>query len=729
MAYYARGRSCLFAQMTTIQTLEQESVVLCRIWYSQVQVATRRNASRMRSLKFKIFAAIMLCSAVSVVLVGLVGIYSSNRMLTKSSDEAARLLAENNGKTLNLVIDKIESSVNGLAISVTSMLDNVAQFKSDPAYVNSFQEKIRPIAEQFARNTEGAMSFYVRFNPAFTEPTSGLFHADTDGDGNIERLTPTDFSQYDPSDDAHVGWYYIPVRAGTAVWLDPYLNENIGVQMISYVVPIEVDGESIGVVGMDIDFSRFTEIVNGIKPYPNSYGALLNADLDYLIHPESSQTGNSSKLTDIDPGLSEAVRDHALGVTTSGEQLIAYARLSNGHTLLIHSLKRDIYQEMNELTQRILAVLAGIVLIALSVAWFVGGRMSRPLRSLIAVLGRVKEGDFTVRASIRQRDEIGEIGQHFNGMVQELESLTKSIRSVSRKIDGSSQSLGAVAEEVTASSEEAAASAQEIAAGNKTQAELIDHCSTISSALSEKFERLSGNTAEVLRAMTEMKADNRDGLALMNSLNEANEINGQAIRRIEQTVQELDGNIRSIVTILEQLKQIADQSELLALNASIESSRAGEAGRGFAIVAGEIRKLAEQSKRWTESIGEIVSDVQANAAHTVDAMHHVKERSAEQTEAVANVSRAFDRLSAAVGEVTERMETNGAYIMQAQEDGDKLAGEIIEIASISEQSASSSQQVSAAVSEQAQGFGKVAEEVEALNRLTAELNALVQRFK
>lgn len=668
----------------------------------------------------------MLCSAVSVLLVGLIGIYSSNRMLTKSSDEAARLLAENNEKTLNLVIDNIESSVNGLAISVTSMLDNAAKFKSDPAYVSGFQEKIRPIAEQFARNTEGAMSFYVRFNPAYTEPTSGLFHADTDGDGTIERLTPTDFSQYDPSDDAHVGWYYIPVRAGKAVWLDPYLNENIGVRMISYVVPIDKDGESIGVVGMDIDFKRFTEIVNGIKPYENSYGALLNAKLDFLIHPESSQTGN---LADIDKGLSEAVQHHALGVTTSGEQMVSYARLSNGHTLMIYSLKRDIYHDVNELTQRILAVLAGIVLIALLVAWFVGGRMTGPLRALIAELGKVKDGDFTVRTAIRQRDEIGEIGRHFNGMVQELEGLTKSIRSVSRKIDASSQSLGAVADEVTASAEEAAASSQEIAAGNKTQAQLIDNCSVISSGLSDNFRRLSGNTAEVLQDMTGMKADNRDGLALMKSLNEANEENGQAIHRIEETIRELDGNIRSIVTILEQLKQIADQSDLLALNASIESSRAGEAGRGFAIVAGEIRKLAEQSKRWTESIGEIVSDVQANAAHTVDAMKQVKERSAEQSEAVSRVSQAFDRLSATIGSVTDRMETNGAYIMQATAEGNKLAGEVMEIASISEQSAASSQQVSNAVAEQAKGFEKVAEEVEALNRLVAELNALIRRFK
>ena len=81
---------------------------------------------------------------------------------------------------------------------------------------------------------------------------------------------------YDPSDVEHVGWYYIPVQNGKETWMEPYLNSNIGVYMISYVIPIEVDGESIGIIGMDIDFSEFTDTIDSLSIFDSGYGFLVN---------------------------------------------------------------------------------------------------------------------------------------------------------------------------------------------------------------------------------------------------------------------------------------------------------------------------------------------------------------------------------------------------------------------------------------------------------------------
>ncbi|QHW33976.1 methyl-accepting chemotaxis protein [Paenibacillus rhizovicinus] len=683
----------------------------------------------MKTVKTKIMIAIITCSVIAVLVVGLIGINTANQMLKQSSDEAAKLNVDTKAKSLNLTIEAIEQSVNGLAVSAISMLDDVRKFKTDPAYVKAYQEKIRPLAEQFSQNTKGAMAFYIRFNPTFTSPTSGLFHADSDGDGKIEQLTPTDFSQYDPTDLAHVGWYYIPVNAGKAVWLDPYLNENIGVKMISYVVPVFKDGESIGVVGMDINFNLFTDIVNGIKPYANSYGALLNANLDYLIDPRLKQTDN---LSAIHAGLVEQIKKQALGVMTVKEnnedKMISFAKLSNGQTLLIDSAKSDIYHDVNTLTQRIIFVLIGAAVLAALVAYFMGSRISKPLQTLILDMRRVKEGDFTVRTTLRSKDEIGEIGTNFNGMVEELENLTRSIRAVSGQIHVSSRSLASVAEEVTASSEEVAASLHEIAEGNKMQSHSIEKSSEISANLSDKFKQLHDNTNVILQVVDGMQASNENGMSLMNGLNAVNHDNGQAIANIEREIFNLNDKTQSIGTIVEQLSHIANQTNLLALNASIESSRAGEAGRGFAVVAGEIRKLAEQSRRSTESIGEIVLNVQADAGHTVDAMKQVKERAVEQTAAVLQLSQAFALLSGTIDQITDILQENGAFITEVSGESNQLAGEVHEMSSISEESAASSEQVSETMAEQVKGFGKVVEEAEALNRLCAALDELVERF-
>lgn len=674
--------------------------------------------------------AITLCSVTAVLIVGLISIYASNRIIKDYSSNNVQLLAESNAKTLNITIGKIETSVNDLSIAVLSMLDDVDKLKSDPTYVREFQEKVRPIADEFSKNTNGAMGFYLRFNPAFSEPTSGLFHADTDGNGKIEQLTPTDFSQYDPTDVERVGWYYTPINAGKPVWLDPYRNENIGIDMISYVVPLFKDGETIGVVGMDINFNIFTDIINNIKPYENSYGALLNANQQFLIHPEFTQTDH---LVDMNKDFSEEIIANEVGVTESAlnneDSMTSYAKLSNGQTLLISSTKSDIFHDVNQLTILIFLLLVGIIIISVIIALILGNKITKPIYALIADMKKVKEGNLTIQTAIKNKDEIGEIGNNFNSMVQELGNLTRNISIVAERINASSFSLTNVSHDMTAASEEVAASVEEIAEGNKVQSKSIENCSGISSNLSSKCNGLYSNTNEVLTSMKEMNVKNEDGLVLITGLNEINAENQKATENIEKVILNLNGKTKSISHILEQISGIAEQTNLLALNASIESARAGEAGKGFAVVASEIRKLAEQSRKSTEDIRNIILSVEEDSKSTVDAMQNVKERATEQSQAVIKVSKAFELISSSIMNINKKLTINGTYITQLAENAEQLAEEIEEISSISEESAASSEQVAVTIQSQAKDFEQVVIAVEDLKQLVVSLNELIKKFK
>ncbi|QQE75341.1 methyl-accepting chemotaxis protein [Brevibacillus composti] len=446
------------------------------------------------SIKTKIMLAIVLCSVLTVSLVGFASWYSSKQMIEEQMYQNAQYLVENKAKDLNNTIEKIESSVDYLSVAVLSMLDDVEKFKTDDGYIYSLQEKVRPIAENIAKETNGAMAFYVRFNPEYSAPTSGLFHADTDGDGTIEPLTPTDFSQYDPNDLEHVGWYYIPVKAGKPTWMDPYRNENIGVDMISYVIPLEKGGESIGVVGMDINFQLFTDVVGQIKPYEHSFAALLNSAQHYLIHPAYTAKEN---LSDVDAALFEQLGKSESGVIRlqkEANEIVSYAKLSNGFTLTVTSAEADVYHALNQLTGMLLVILGGVFLLALLIAFWTGNRLFRPLRRLVSDMEKVKDGDLTVRTPIQTRDEMALIGTQFNRMVEELGHLTKSIHLVSAEIKTSSEALAAFSEEVTASSEEMSASVEEIADANRQQSVSIDTCVRITSDLSHKFQELQDET-------------------------------------------------------------------------------------------------------------------------------------------------------------------------------------------------------------------------------------------
>lgn len=139
-------------------------------------------------MRHKIMMAMIACSLLIATIMGNVSISKSKELLETYAFEDAQLSVGNDAKELNVTIEKIETSVDGLAVTTLELLDDVKAFQTNPAYLSAYQEKVRPIAAKFAEQTEGAMVFYIRFNPTFSPPTSGVFHADSNNDGKIEKL-------------------------------------------------------------------------------------------------------------------------------------------------------------------------------------------------------------------------------------------------------------------------------------------------------------------------------------------------------------------------------------------------------------------------------------------------------------------------------------------------------------------------------------------------------------
>lgn len=132
-----------------------------------------------------------------------------------------------------------------------------------------------------AKNTEGAITVYVRYNPQFAEPTSGLFYSKNPMDNQSEKLQPTNLLQYGPNDKGYTDWYYTPVENEKPTWTLPYYNKNVNVQMISYVIPIKIDEVLIGVVGMDINFNLIQSLVEESSAYNTRFAFLTDNQILY----------------------------------------------------------------------------------------------------------------------------------------------------------------------------------------------------------------------------------------------------------------------------------------------------------------------------------------------------------------------------------------------------------------------------------------------------------------
>ena len=381
----------------------------------------------MKSIQSKFIILILGCIFFAVAVVGGAGILTAQKVVDEDSAKIMNLMCAEKTQEINALLSRIEQSVRTLAVYAIGQLDSVDSLKNDPQYIKNYTKILERVAANAASNTEGAMAVYVRFNPEFTPPTSGLFWSKTALDGSFRPLTPTDFSRFSPNDTERVGWYYIPIKNGRPTWLTPYLNKNINVRMISFVIPLYMNNQTVGVVGMDIDFSVLTDIVKGIQVYRSGYAFLTDKTAQVLYHRE------------FDPGTSLAEADSALRPVaaeirsgTSGSQLYSYTWrsedkklatrvLSNDMRLSITSPVAEIDSAKKNLVMVILVALGIIAVISTLMTVYMTSRLTQPLRELNEAAKRIAAGDLSVNLTQKTKDEVGTLAESFQQTVEHLQ--------------------------------------------------------------------------------------------------------------------------------------------------------------------------------------------------------------------------------------------------------------------------------------------------------------------
>ena len=180
----------------------------------------------MKTIKARIIVTVVICSLLSTAICGGISIINSGRSEYEDSKKEMQYVCENLGADMEAQLERVEQSVNTAYSVVLQQLNDVAAFKSSKAYVDQFTAIMRQMLFEIGENTEGALTAYIRYNPDFTEPDSGVFLTRNNDGEKFTSVTPTDFSMYSPSDLEHVGWYYIPVQYGAPLWMDPYYRHG-----------------------------------------------------------------------------------------------------------------------------------------------------------------------------------------------------------------------------------------------------------------------------------------------------------------------------------------------------------------------------------------------------------------------------------------------------------------------------------------------------------------------
>lgn len=509
-------------------------------------------------------------------------------------------------------------------------------FRQSKDYADTYTETVQQAVLDFANHTNGAVTVYLRYNPNYSNPTSGVFAQRQSVDSELQCLTPTDFSMYDESDVEHVGWYYLPVQAKEAIWMSPYMNENINIYMISYVVPLFAeDGTSIGIVGMDIDFSQITDLVDETKVYQSGYAFLTDASAAVMYHKNADE---GTKLSDLDSSLSKSADfigdDGNQGKTMdysykNVNKKFAFYNLDNGMKLVLTAPVSEIYAEAYGLAKLIIIAMIVAFILSAVIGIVMGTGLTKPIRQLTSVIEQTAALDFRpteAGAKLRkQKDEIGDMATKIHDMRKKLRAMMENLQQTQQVLETNTGNLNQLMKQNSAYAEDNSAATQELAAGmeetSANAAHIVENVGIMKESsdniqkLAEDGEKNSGQIQERAGEMERISTESRHKTDQMYAV----------MKQKTDAAVEQAKSVQKINALTDNIKQISSQTNLLALNANIEAARAGEAGRGFAVVASEIGDLATQTLDTVSTIDEIVGEVNSSVSNMTECLTTIME--------------------------------------------------------------------------------------------------------
>ena len=353
---------------------------------------------------------------------------------------------------------------------------------------------------------------------------------------------------------------------------------------------------------------------------------------------------------------------------------------------------------------RNVTILIGVVAIVLGllVAWFIGRGISGRINKTVLALNNIAEGDgdLTQRLVVDSKDELGELSDAFNHFVTRVHEMVKQVSS-------STSQLGAAAEQMSVITETTDA-------GIQRQRSQTEQVATAMNEMTSTVQEVARNASEAAASAHNADDETRNGHEVVQAT--VNAINALAveINQASDVIQRLEEDSQSIGTVLDVIRGIAEQTNLLALNAAIEAARAGEQGRGFAVVADEVRTLAGRSHDATQDIQEMIERLHLGVNAAVNDMEQVKKRASEGVEQVEAAAEALAEISGSATMVNDM----NTQVAAASEEQTSVAEEISRnIENINQMSELTSQNASQAM----QGS-------EALLELSNQLHSMVENF-
>ena len=566
------------------------------------------------------------------------------------------------------------------------------------SYVNAPSKEMTPLQNsQLEQQAFALMDDFGQTHPDLTYIWLG-----TNDTGYLQWPTGKNAENYDPTKR---GWYTQSIDSLEAKRIPAYADSLSGAPLVDYVMRFEGQNGLYGSVGVDVTLKKLTEILSDVKFGGEGYVVMVE-DTGTVLADPSDPENNFKDIKEASRSYAELNDESSVQeLNIDGETWFAKVYISPdlGWKFIGLVPSEVVFAQANSLIVTTVIIAVVMIVIFMAIGSILAGVVIRPVKVMADSLTNISqgEGDLTQRLDVMTQDESGQMAQAFNNFVSSIDQIighTKTscerISSVAHKSENLSASLSQTVNQQVDSVDQVSTAFNEMVA---TANEVASNCSAAAQAAESSEAQVQEGNQLIQQTMSSLQN-------LETEINSSND-----------TMLVLAKESDNIVSILDTIKAIAEQTNLLALNAAIEAARAGEQGRGFAVVADEVRTLAGRTAQSTDEIDKMLTQLQLQTNTASSKMQNSVSVAKDSVELASKTYQVFEQILSSVLDIKGMMIQISAAAEEQHLVAEEINNNVLVIHDGTVKSDDLSKQVTATAT--------------ALNELSSELQAMVQRFK
>ncbi|EDS77185.1 putative methyl-accepting chemotaxis protein [Clostridium botulinum C str. Eklund] len=521
------------------------------------------------------------------------------------------------------------------------------------------------------------------------------------------------------------------------VILKPSYSEAYHSNMVGMLAWLKNDkGDVVAGASSSLKIEAIQDIVKNIRYGKKGYGMLLAEDGTFIVHPDKDLAMKKSIYNTNDTELNklgELIKNNTKGKFYLGQgkekKIAFYSKVPlTGWTVVNVVYESELFAKANKMLFIMIGLVIGIMLIITLSLYFMAGYLVKPLKKLGEFADIVSTGDLTGSVEVNSNDEIGSLSRAFNNTVQALRALLTDITEESQKVNTLSCDLANSCSEFGKLTEDVANSMQIVSENATHQAEQVSSAVEKTNDMGNSSRQVTNKCNYMLQTAEESHNISEIAFKVVDKAVDNMQV---IVKGNEQTLKEnelLLNKSTEIGEIIQVITGIADQTNLLALNAAIEAARAGEQGKGFAVVADEVRKLAEQSSSAAKQIAELVKGIQSQISDITESMKDSSKEISGGMQVALEARTHFEDIESAIANIFSVVKEVSSATENMIKKTDETIEEMKVTSSIAGDTAASTESVTAITEEHTVTMEEIGQTASDLSSLSGRLSELVSRF-